>query len=229
MYFCSFVIKSNEASSKYSPRCTQQFSYDVHWWTVPQDFHKPSPIRNFPTFIYRTFFLCWFLLFSALEISKNPLKDIKKLLGSENPSHTSVFRFKQNYFFGRQPLFFPHWNLPPKVHVVSSSPDDPPETELGLQQYYLQDSFLLIVISFLRIWISEHQSQEKVYAILMSSEKNPCTVHFIKNPYFWWPPHFSQIKTCLQESEKDKDNFEKDLGKFPDQYFSNSHKIFSLG
>ena len=80
MYFCSFVIKSNEASSKYSPRCTQQFSYDVHWWTVPQDFHKPSPIRNFPTFIYRTFFLCWFLLFSALEISKNPLKDIKKII-----------------------------------------------------------------------------------------------------------------------------------------------------
>ena len=40
--FCSFVTKFDQACTKYSAKCIQQFPYDPHTWRVAQDFHKVS-------------------------------------------------------------------------------------------------------------------------------------------------------------------------------------------
>ena len=40
--FCSFVTKFNQACTKYSVKCIQQFPCDPHIWRVAHDFHKVS-------------------------------------------------------------------------------------------------------------------------------------------------------------------------------------------
>ena len=119
VYFCSFVTKSNQATTKYS-----QYVFSMFYRTITH--RGPShriltslPLRqHFPIFHYRTSsFCCLPVSFSiaALQVPSppNPLSFIYKIsIGPDKPPHTLFFCFKKNYFFGDSPISPPCWNTP---------------------------------------------------------------------------------------------------------------------
>ena len=121
VYFCSFVTKSNQTSTKDSPDVFNSFCRTVTHGDSHRIFTNPLKQR-FPTFHYRTCSFCCLLTFFHYN-PPSPLQMIHKIsIGPDKP-RTLFFRFKQNSLFGDSPIFSPCWNTPPKVHAVSIDPD----------------------------------------------------------------------------------------------------------
>ena len=143
VYFCSFVTKSNQATTKYS-----QYVFSMLYRTITH--RGPShriltslPLRqHFPIFHYRTSSFCCLpvsFFIAALQVPSppNPLSVIYKIsIGPDKPPHTLFFCFKKNYFLEIAP-FSPLAGTPPKAHAVPIDLDIPPLRELGLQRIYL--------------------------------------------------------------------------------------------
>ena len=103
----------NEACTKYSTKCIQQFPYDPQTWRVAQDFHK-------------TPFLHW--------NSPKTLQKISKILIGSVIRHFSTSEKIRS--FGDKITFFSQYKFPPNVPAVSLGPDGSP-LEFGLQRDYL--------------------------------------------------------------------------------------------
>ena len=167
MNFCSFAIKFNQPSSKYSAKRIQRFPYDLHTWRVAQDFHRPV-------------FLHW--------NSPKTLQKINKIsIGSKKPPHTSFFHFRKNCFFWRQAYFSTILEVPPKcafslirpwwfsLNRIWASP------ALFIKNFFFWWSPQFLHLNFLRT------IPQKSVCNLNWSWKTSLHVlfHFIKNPYFW--------------------------------------------
>ena len=96
VYFCSFVTKSNQASTRYWPDVFSNF-----WriaWRVPRDFHKPSSNKVL-TFHYRNSSFCYLPIFFHYN-PPSPLKTIHKIsIAPDKAPHTLFFCFKKNSLF----------------------------------------------------------------------------------------------------------------------------------
>ena len=121
MYFCSFVSKSNQTSTKYSPDV-----YNSFYRTIPYYFHKtsPSPLkRGFPKFHYKPLRSLASQFFSSRN-SKSPPKDAQYFNRSWQASLHVIFLLQTKFSF-RSLIFPPKWNTPSKVYAVSTDPGVP--------------------------------------------------------------------------------------------------------
>ena len=103
----------NEACTKYSTKCVQQFPYDPQTWRVAQDFHKAP-------------FLYW--------NSPKTLQKISKIFIRSVIRHFSTSEKIPS--FGDRIAIFSQYKFPPNVHAVSLGPDGFP-LEFGLQRDFL--------------------------------------------------------------------------------------------
>ena len=95
VYFCSFVTKSNQASTRYWPDVFSNF-----WriaWRVPQDFHKPSSNKVL-TFHYRNSLSVTSPFFS-LQPSKPPQNNTQDFNSSWQGSSHIIFLLQTKFPF----------------------------------------------------------------------------------------------------------------------------------
>ena len=138
----------------------------------PYDSHTWRVAQDFP----KVPFLPW--------NSPNTFQKINKILiGSEKPPHTSFFRFRKNPSFGGR------LTLGLMIFLKQNS---------GFNGIIYEEFLLWIVISFFSF-----VPPNKIMCNFDWSWKTSWHVfyHFIKNPYFWWPPRFCHIKMSLQKSQ----------------------------
>ena len=117
MNFSSSVARSNQAFTKYSLTCLQQFSYDPHAWRVPQNFHKPPQTIFSHISLENLFFPFpphFFCIRPPLTLQRPP-KDKHNFNRFLKASSYLTVHFKENSFFLRPPHSLPYWNFPPNV------------------------------------------------------------------------------------------------------------------
>ena len=133
VYFCSFVTKSNQAFTKYSPvvfnsfyrTITHRGLYHRIFTSLPLKHHFPTVhIEPLPSIASPFFFHC-----SPLS----PLQRIYKIsIDPDKPPHTALNKISFLEIF----IFLSLLEHSP-VHAVSINPNIPPLRESGLQQIYL--------------------------------------------------------------------------------------------
>ena len=140
VYFCSFVTKSNQASTRYSPDVFNSFHRTAtHGEPSHRIFITIPLMQCFPCFTKEPlpFVASPFLFIFSLQPSKSPPKDIQDFNRSCQASSHVIFLVQTKFHFWRWPYFPPLAGTPPKVHAVSIDPDISLLRELGLQQIYL--------------------------------------------------------------------------------------------
>ena len=129
LYFCIFVTKSSQASTKYSADVFNSFYRTI----THGEFHvifTSSPSNGVsPSFTTEPPFCC--LPTFSLKSFKPPPHDTQYFNRSWQASSHIFFHFKQNFLLELH-FFHPHWNTSSKVYAVSKDPDVPPLTELEL-------------------------------------------------------------------------------------------------
>ena len=133
VYFCSFVTKSNQAFTKYSPVVFNSFYRTVTHGGLYIGFSQASPSSIIsPRFILNLFLLLpLYFFFHCSPLS--PLQRIYKIsIDPDKPPHTAPNKISFLEIF----IFLSLLEHSP-VHAVSINPNIPPLRESGLQQIYL--------------------------------------------------------------------------------------------
>ena len=118
------MTKFNQACTKYSAKCIQQFPFDPHTWRVAQNFHKAP-------------FLHW--------NSPETLQKINKILIGSVIRHFSAS--EKNSFFWRQAHFFPTVEVLPKC-AFSLGPDILLKQNLGFNSMIYNERLLMVTSFF---------------------------------------------------------------------------------
>ena len=114
VYFCSFVTKCNQASTKYSPDVFKSFYRTVTHGQFHRIFTSPASNGAFPHFTIEP--LPYLASPFFLKKTPSPLQKIHNIsIGPSKPPHTLLFRLKQNSLFGGP--FFPHTGTPPQRYM----------------------------------------------------------------------------------------------------------------
>ena len=131
VYFCSFVTKCNQASTKYSPDVFKSFYRIVTHGEFHGIFTVPPPVKwSFSKFHYRTSSFCCLPIFfiKKLQVPSKRYTIFQYVLASLLTLYLSASN--------KIPFLEPHFSTtlehPLKVHAVSIDPDVPPLLELGL-------------------------------------------------------------------------------------------------
>ena len=93
VYFCSFVTKSNQTSTRYWPDVFSSF-YRIATHRVPQDFHKPT-LNKVLTFHYRNSSFCYLPIFFIANLQA-PSKQYTNSIAPDKAPHILFSCFKQN-------------------------------------------------------------------------------------------------------------------------------------
>ena len=109
VYFCGFVTKCNQATSKYSPDVFKSFYRTVTYGELHQIFTSPPLKRNFPTFHYRTSSFCCLPIFFIKK-----LQAPSKIFNISWQAFSHVIFPLQTKFPFLSPIFSPTLELPLK-------------------------------------------------------------------------------------------------------------------
>ena len=111
VYFCSFVIKFNQAFTKYSPDVFNSFYRTVtHGRTSHWIFTRPCSCNASPRFTIEPLHSVASPFFFHYSHPNSLQKICEILIGPEKPPHSLFFRFKQNVRFHFAPFYPSRWN-----------------------------------------------------------------------------------------------------------------------
>ena len=134
VYFCSFVTKCNQESTKYSADLFNSFYRTLtHRGPSHRIFTKLPIMQHFPTYHYRNSSICCLYIFFHYS-HPSPIQRIHKISKKFLTSLLTCYFSTSNKISFLQIAPSPLLETPPKVYAVSIDPDIPALRELGVQR-----------------------------------------------------------------------------------------------